>query len=263
MKHICKIGTNPDNDYIIKDRTAADYHALLFLDSDNKVRIKDLNTKYGIRVNGIKVSETELSSTDDVRIGFSSIDWIGKVNSWNDFEIENPHKADIKIPILDENSHKQSFETSVLEVENSNHLSSENQSASSVNSSQYDSPVAALPNMQIVREEVKLSFDNLAAPTIQMESNSRVVESVELVEDIESEPEELPELSIVTRQKEVKSHKDESQVNTPIQEEANFLHPETLKKAKLNPKDRSLLVFVMIGLSLTLLAGWLLASASR
>ncbi|MCB0820300.1 MAG: FHA domain-containing protein [Bacteroidetes bacterium] len=82
MKYICRIGTNPSNDLVISDRTAADYHAQLILEDDNRVFIQDLDSRFGTRLNNQKVALAELKPGDDLRIGFASIDWEKIVNDW-------------------------------------------------------------------------------------------------------------------------------------------------------------------------------------
>jgi len=91
MKYICRIGTNPSNDLVINDRTASDFHAQLIMDSDSKVFIRDLESRYGTRVNGNRVDKIELFAGDTVRIGFMNVDWEKTVNDWillNEDEME-------------------------------------------------------------------------------------------------------------------------------------------------------------------------------
>jgi hypothetical protein len=82
MKYICRIGNNTQNDLVILDRAAADFHAQIIMDSDDRVWIKDLSTKYGTRVNGNRISKHELTYSDEVRIGFHAIDWVSIRNNW-------------------------------------------------------------------------------------------------------------------------------------------------------------------------------------
>lgn len=82
MKYICRIGTNPSNDLVISDRTAADYHAQIILEADNRVFVHDLDSRFGTRLNNQKVSQAELKPGDELRIGFASIDWEKIVNDW-------------------------------------------------------------------------------------------------------------------------------------------------------------------------------------
>jgi hypothetical protein len=82
MKFICRIGTNPGNDLVLNDRTAADFHAQLMMGNDNKVFVRNLETRYGTRVNGSKIDKIELFAGDSLRIGFVSIDWEKIVNEW-------------------------------------------------------------------------------------------------------------------------------------------------------------------------------------
>jgi len=82
MKYICRIGNNAQNDLVLTDQTAADFHAHLIMDNHDRVWIKDLTTKYGTRINGKKITKAELTYSDEVRIGFTIIDWIGVRNKW-------------------------------------------------------------------------------------------------------------------------------------------------------------------------------------
>lgn len=82
MKFSCSIGSNAKNDIVLKDKTAADFHARLIMDENRIVSIKDLNTRFGTRVSGNKIAECKLKPGNEVRIGFSRVDWETVVKNW-------------------------------------------------------------------------------------------------------------------------------------------------------------------------------------
>lgn len=103
MKHVCSIGSNSKNDIVIKDKTAADFHAELSMDESQHVFIKDLNTKFGTRVNGNKISLFELKAGDEIRIGFSRVDWDSVVNKWLSL-IDNKENSQLEKELINDDS---------------------------------------------------------------------------------------------------------------------------------------------------------------
>lgn len=81
MKTI-KIGRGNVNDIAINDATVSSSHAIIEVQDDRSVFIKDLNSTNGTFVNGRKITErTKIYANDVVKAGNSIVDWIGYVNS--------------------------------------------------------------------------------------------------------------------------------------------------------------------------------------
>lgn len=74
MEAIWRIGRSPDNEIVIKDKVAEEYHAVLKI-QDEDTWIEDLGTRYGIIVNQNRVSKYRLKAGDTVQIGFTQIEW--------------------------------------------------------------------------------------------------------------------------------------------------------------------------------------------
>lgn len=120
MNYICKIGSNKQNDLVISDRTVSDFHAQLVMGPDNQIMVKDLDSHYGTRINGVKVKREYLKENDDLRIGFTSIDWVSIRNEWmiseeNDFSEEFDEKKKEIHPL--EEAHSQQGQTQNLQKE--------------------------------------------------------------------------------------------------------------------------------------------------
>lgn len=69
-----RIGKNPTNDLVIKDRAAEDFHCILYI-SNNELIVEDLKSHYGTLVNGTKISHAILYPGDELQIGFTRIEW--------------------------------------------------------------------------------------------------------------------------------------------------------------------------------------------
>jgi hypothetical protein len=69
-----RIGKNPTNDLVIKDRAAEDFHCILYI-SNSELIVEDLKSHYGTLVNGSKVSHAILYPGDELQIGFTRIEW--------------------------------------------------------------------------------------------------------------------------------------------------------------------------------------------
>lgn len=69
-----RIGKNPTNDLVIKDRAAEDFHCILYI-SNTELVVEDLKSHYGTLVNGSKVSHAILYPGDELQIGFTRIEW--------------------------------------------------------------------------------------------------------------------------------------------------------------------------------------------
>lgn len=178
MKYICRIGNNAQNDLIIADQTAADFHAHLIMDNDDRVWIKDLSTKYGTRINGKKITKEELNYSDEVRIGFTIIDWIGIRNKWLESGSGYMDANEWSEPLKRENSKEiKSSEVSqqlaseaakiqkeynsqeIRSIENFDHDNSERPKLSPINEDIHDSvPLdSSQPNSKIEDESIRSS----------------------------------------------------------------------------------------------------------
>ena len=69
-----RIGKNPTNDLVIKDRAAEDFHCILYI-SNGELIVEDLKSHYGTLVNGTKISHALLYPGDELQIGFTRIEW--------------------------------------------------------------------------------------------------------------------------------------------------------------------------------------------
>jgi pSer/pThr/pTyr-binding forkhead associated (FHA) protein len=70
-----KIGRKSAQDIIILDKLAEDAHAVIEVDEQGTVWIKDLQTKYGTLINNKRISTSQLKPGDHLQIGFTTIDW--------------------------------------------------------------------------------------------------------------------------------------------------------------------------------------------
>jgi hypothetical protein len=62
------VGRALDNVIRIEDGTVSSHHAMFVLESDG-MKLRDLNSTNGTRVNGLRIVETMLNSGDQVRMG--------------------------------------------------------------------------------------------------------------------------------------------------------------------------------------------------
>lgn len=69
-----RIGKNPTNDLVIKDRAAEDFHCILYI-ANGELIVEDLKSHYGTLVNGTKISHALLYPGDELQIGFTRIEW--------------------------------------------------------------------------------------------------------------------------------------------------------------------------------------------
>jgi len=63
-----RIGRALDNDIVLEDRSSSRYHAVLTI-SGNKVKLEDLKSRNGIKVNGKSVTRVQLAEEDTIEIG--------------------------------------------------------------------------------------------------------------------------------------------------------------------------------------------------
>lgn len=79
-----KIGRGNANDIVINNVTVSSLHAIIEVQDDRSVFIKDLNSTNGTFVNGVKITDrTKIYANDVVKAGNSVVDWIRYVNSVN------------------------------------------------------------------------------------------------------------------------------------------------------------------------------------
>ncbi len=105
MVQKCRIGRNQENNLVLNDRAANDFHAVITVNEDGLVLLEDLNTHYGTYVNGKRISKIQLFPGDEVQIGFARIDWLsfsGIANPINEIEIRPSFSVPIKKPIKKE-----------------------------------------------------------------------------------------------------------------------------------------------------------------
>lgn len=62
------LGRDPDNDVVLTDRVASAHHAVIRRDGE-RWRIRDLDSRYGLQVNGLVADEVDLEDGDSVTIG--------------------------------------------------------------------------------------------------------------------------------------------------------------------------------------------------
>ena len=67
-----RIGRAPDNDIVLTENTVSSYHAEIKIDN-NKFIIIDLNSTNGTKVNGQKITNTEIRSGSTLKIGDVSL----------------------------------------------------------------------------------------------------------------------------------------------------------------------------------------------
>ena len=75
------IGRSSDNQIIIGDKSISTHHAVLIIESDGSIKIKDLNSTNGTFVNGRKVTESIITKSDRVTVANSVVDWQSYVNT--------------------------------------------------------------------------------------------------------------------------------------------------------------------------------------
>lgn len=76
-KKALTIGRNPNNDWILNDKSVEDFHAEIRALGDS-LQLVDLQSKLGVIVNGKKIQEHQLLPGDVVQIGFQQLDWESK-----------------------------------------------------------------------------------------------------------------------------------------------------------------------------------------
>ena len=64
-----QIGSHPLNEIEVRDRTVSRFHCEVFVDREGRAWVKDLGSRNGTRVNGVRVREAELQEGMVLRVG--------------------------------------------------------------------------------------------------------------------------------------------------------------------------------------------------
>ena len=64
-----QIGSHPLNEVEVRDRTVSRFHCEVFVDREGRAWVKDLGSRNGTRVNGVRVREAELQEGMVLRVG--------------------------------------------------------------------------------------------------------------------------------------------------------------------------------------------------
>src|SRR5215470_133417 len=64
-----QIGSHPSNQIEVRDRTVSRFHCEVFVDNGGRAWVKDLGSRNGTRVNGVRVREAELQEGMVLRVG--------------------------------------------------------------------------------------------------------------------------------------------------------------------------------------------------
>ncbi|HEY1908059.1 MAG TPA: sigma 54-interacting transcriptional regulator [Myxococcaceae bacterium] len=64
-----QIGSHPLNEVEVRDRTVSRFHCEVFIDREGRAWVKDLGSRNGTRVNGVRVREAELQEGMVLRVG--------------------------------------------------------------------------------------------------------------------------------------------------------------------------------------------------
>jgi DNA-binding NtrC family response regulator len=64
-----QIGSHPLNEVEVRDRTVSRFHCEVFIDREGRAWVKDLGSRNGTRVNGVRVREAELQDQMVLRVG--------------------------------------------------------------------------------------------------------------------------------------------------------------------------------------------------
>lgn len=76
-----KIGRGSSNDVILDDMTVSSAHAIIEIQEDGQVFIKDLNSKNGTFVNNkLITSRVSIFANDSIRVGNSELNWVNLIN---------------------------------------------------------------------------------------------------------------------------------------------------------------------------------------
>ena len=64
-----QVGSHPLNEVEVRDRTVSRFHCEVFVDREGRAWVKDLGSRNGTRVNGVRVREAELQEGMVLRVG--------------------------------------------------------------------------------------------------------------------------------------------------------------------------------------------------
>ena len=80
MKTI-KIGRSRVNDIVVDDITVSSEHARIVISDSGQILLKDLNSKNGTFVNGMKIiNEVPILATDEIKVSTIKIEWVRHLN---------------------------------------------------------------------------------------------------------------------------------------------------------------------------------------
>jgi serine protease Do len=119
MKAI-KIGRTDENDVVINNSSVSREHAIILIDSNGIVVIRDLGSSNGTFVNNIKIKEQKLAGGDEVKLGVYRFNWeaciqdnaleVQSEGKYSDFDIQTKYTIgrslsnDIVLPFEDVSS---------------------------------------------------------------------------------------------------------------------------------------------------------------
>lgn len=76
-----KIGRSSSNDIILDDMTVSSVHAIIEVQEDGQMFIKDLNSKNGTFVNDKLIAlRVPIFANDSIRVGNSQVNWVSYIN---------------------------------------------------------------------------------------------------------------------------------------------------------------------------------------
>lgn len=95
MKKIT-IGRNPSNDIVIGNSNISGYHAIIILEDNGEIILRDLNSTNGTFVNGKRITEARISKTDKIQLCDIELNWVQHAN------ISPKPSINLEIPDADE-----------------------------------------------------------------------------------------------------------------------------------------------------------------
>jgi hypothetical protein len=278
MKQVCRIGRNESNDLVIQDRAANDFHAIIEVNPEGLVFIRDLTTYYGTFVNGKKIQNCQLFPGDEVQIGFSRIDWVahsGIPDPISELEIRPSFSVPVKqvTQQVRENIQGQSEER--IERSYSGQASKalagvmlERESYSDRLEKELFSPQTGLelnetkppieliqPEKKVEPEEIKEDKTNepIQAVNSELEAIPEIRKEVEPIHIVQSEP------SISTNHRSNSEQLDSGSPKITVSE----VHQVNSNKSSRKPISQTVQILLVLVATLTLLvAGWLLGQLS-
>jgi pSer/pThr/pTyr-binding forkhead associated (FHA) protein len=275
MKKVCRIGRNESNDLVIQDRAANDFHAIIEVNPEGLVFIRDLTTHYGTFVNGQKIQHCQLFPGDEVQIGFSRIDWVshsGIPDPINELEIRPSFSVPVKqvTQQVSDNIQEQSEER--IEKAYSGHASKalagvmlERESYSDRLEKELFSPQTGIELKETKSSiELNLPENKLESEEIKEEINNESTYAVN--PELESIPEQekvVPQLNLVQSEAIISPEENKSEtkkLDSVAQQKKTHVNST---KASRKPISQTGQIFLVLFSTLGLLViGWLLGQLS-